>query len=144
MFVALLGITFLVGLVISTLVAFLFTRPIRRIMARIVPDAISEAWVRYLIFAIYVVGIGGGVSLRRLERYVTPDGEAGRVLELTGERWMVEIYSTVIGALGAITWMLLVFFVFALVAYVVVRVFELKRGGDASASGVESEPGAGP
>lgn len=134
MFVTLLVVTFLVTVAISTVVAFLFTGPIRRIMGRIVPDEISEAWVRYMIFAMYVVGIAGGVSLRRLERYVTPDVDTTQVLQLTGERWMVEIYSAVIGALGAMTWMLLVFFVFALIAYVVVRAFEMKRGSD------ESEP----
>ncbi len=128
MFVTLLVVIFLVAVAISTLVAFLFTGPIRRIMTRIVPDQINDAWVRYMIFAIYVVGIAGGVGLRRLERYITPDADTGQLLQLTGERWMVEIYSAVIGSLAAMTWMLLVFFVFALIAYVVVRAFELKRG----------------
>jgi hypothetical protein len=134
MFVTLLVVIFLVAVAISTLVAFLFTGPIRRIMTRIVPDQINDAWVRYMIFAIYVVGIAGGVGLRRLERYITPDADTGQLLQLTGERWMVEIYSAVIGSLAAMTWMLLVFFVFALIAYVVVRAFELKRG-DSPAGG---------
>ncbi len=136
MFITLLVATFVISVVISTLVALLFARPIRRIMARIVPDAISQAWVRYLLFAVYVVGIVGGVSLRRLERYIAPGGEDG-VLELTGERWVVEIYSAVVGSLGAITWMLLVFFVFALVAYVVVRAFELKSGKNGESPSLE-------
>jgi hypothetical protein len=50
------------------------------------------------------------------------------VLDLTRERWLMEVYSTAIGSLGAITWMLLVFFVFALLAYVIVRAFEMRRG----------------
>ena len=49
-------------------------------------------------------------------------------MELTFERWVLEIYRTVIETLQGIAWMLLVFFVFALVAYVVVRVAELKLG----------------
>lgn len=35
---------------------------------------------------------------------------------------MLEIYRTVIEALQSIAWMLLVFFVFALIAYVIVRI----------------------
>jgi len=48
-------------------------------------------------------------------------------LVLTGERWMLEIYRTLLETLQSIAWMLLIFFVFALIAYVVVRAFELKH-----------------
>jgi hypothetical protein len=41
----------------------------------------------------------------------------------------LELYRTVIGTLQAVAWMLLVFFVFALVAYVVVQGFEQRRMG---------------
>jgi tellurite resistance protein TehA-like permease len=126
MFIGLLAVAFLIAVGVSTIAAIVFIRPLRRIMQRIVPDEISGAWVRYLMFAIYVVGVGGGVNVRQIERYINP-GAQGQVLELTRERWVVEVYSSVIGALGAIAWMLLVFFVLALVAYVLVRAFELKR-----------------
>jgi hypothetical protein len=126
MFIGLLAVTLLIALAVSGLIAALFSRPVKRIMHRIVPDEISAAWVRYLTFAIFVVGIAGGVRIHQLERYITPrDAEMG-ILELTPERWVIEVYSTIIGTLGAIAWMLLVFFVFALVAYVIVRVFEMK------------------
>lgn len=129
MIIRLLLVTLLVGLAVSSLAALLFTRPVRRIMERIVPDRISAAWVRYLVFAMYVVGLAGGVNVRRIDRYLSPAEPEGQVLELTRERWLMEVYSTAIGSLGAITWMLLVFFVFALVAYVVVRAVELRRDG---------------
>lgn len=129
MLIGLLGVTFLVALAVSTLAALIFVRPVRRIMDRIVADHISGAWVRYLMFALYVVGVGGGVNVRQLGRYLSPDEPGGTVLTLTRERWVLEIYSTTIGSLGAITWMLLVFFVFALVAYVILRAFELRRPG---------------
>lgn len=130
MVIGLLGVTFLVALAVATLAALLFTRPIRRIMERIVPDRISAAWVRYLVFAVYVVGVAGGVNVRQINRYLSPEEAGGQVLQLTPERWVVEIYSTAIGSLAAVTWMLLVFFVFALVAYVLVRAFEIRRGGE--------------
>lgn len=127
MIMVLLGVTFLIALAVSILAALLFVRPVRRIMERIIPDSISSAWVRYLVFAMCVVGVAGGVHVRQIERYLTPPEPNGQVLVLTGERWIMEIYSTAIGSLGAITWMLLIFFVFALVAYVVVRAMEARR-----------------
>lgn len=141
MFIGLLAVTLLIALAVSALIAVIFSGPVKRIMQRIVPDEISAAWVRFLTFAIFVVGIGGGVRIRDLERYITPrDADLG-ILELTAERWVIEVYSTVIGTLGAIAWMLLVFFVFALVAYVIVRVFEMKwahrAAGQAGGGGVE-------
>jgi hypothetical protein len=128
MFISLLAVTFIIAIVVSGLVVLLFSKPVKRIMARIVPDDISAAWVRYLTFAIFVVGVGGGVRINQIERYVTPHDKDIGVLALTPERWVIEVYSTLIGTLGAIAWMLLVFFVFALVAYVLVRAFEGKRG----------------
>jgi hypothetical protein len=41
---------------------------------------------------------------------------------LNTDRWTLEVYRTVIETLQSIAWMLLVFFVAALIAYVVVRV----------------------
>ena len=147
MFIGLLAVTLLIALAVSALVAVLFSRPVKRIMQRIVPDEISAAWVRFLTFAIFVVGIGGGVRIRDLERYITPRSAELGILELTPERWVIEVYSTIIGTLGAIAWMLLVFFVFALVAYVIVRVFEMKwshrahgqTGGAGEVAGAGSE-----
>jgi len=139
MVVGLLGVTFLVALAVATLAALLFTQPVRRIMERIVQDRISGAWVRYLVFAMYVVGVAGGVNVRQINRYLSPEEAGGQVLQLTRERWVVEIYSTAIGSLAAITWMLLVFFVFALIAYVVQRAVEARRGGEGSGSGGATE-----
>jgi hypothetical protein len=82
-------------------------------------------------FAMIVVAISGGVRIFELERYITPQNfgckEATRVLELSTDRWILELYRTVIGALESIAWMLLVFFVVALIAYVIVRLAELRR-----------------
>ena len=91
MFISLLIVTFLIALAVSTLIALLFARPVKRIMHRIVPDEISAAWVRYLTFAIYVVGVGGGVRIYQLERYITPQGPDMGIIELTRERWIIEV-----------------------------------------------------
>ncbi len=129
MFLALLLVTFLLALAVSLVVSASFDRPIRGILARIIADEISTAWLRYLKFAILVVGVSAGVRIHELERYITPNQwqEHPRILALTTERWVLEIYRTVIETLQGIAWLLLVFFCIALVAYVVVRIFESRR-----------------
>ena len=46
---------------------------------------------------------------------------------LNFDRWIFEIYRTVILTLQSIAWMLLVFFVIALIAYVIFRIAEFRR-----------------
>ena len=128
MFVTLLVVTFVIAFAVSTIVANLFRKPLDNILSRIIADDISKAWSKYLLFAIYVTGISSGVRIWDLEKYITQQQfEGAKVVNLTGERWVLEVYRTIIETLQGIAWMLLVFFVFALVAYVIVRVFELKR-----------------
>lgn len=126
MFVRLLIVTFVVALTMSAFVALLFYRPIGRILARLVSEELAATWRRYILFATFVVGISGGVRLWEIEKYITPDKE-GNLLRLTSERWVIEVYKTVIGSLQSIAWMLLIFFLFALIAYVTVRGFEMRR-----------------
>ncbi|KUK10659.1 MAG: Uncharacterized protein XD50_1025 [Clostridia bacterium 41_269] len=101
------------------------------ILKWIIPEDISSAWLKYLHFAIYVVGISNGVKIWKLEKYISPQTmrEKGSeiVLQLNSNRWALEIYRTIIGTLNGIAVMLLVFFVFALIAYVIIRVFEGKK-----------------
>jgi hypothetical protein len=52
--------------------------------------------------------------------------EEGEAIVLNAERWAFEVYHTIISTLQSIAWMLLVFFVFALIAYVIVRGMEMK------------------
>lgn len=50
-------------------------------------------------------------------------------MELTSARWVLEVYRTIIDAMQGIAWMLLVFFIFALIAYVLVRFVESREQG---------------
>ena len=47
--------------------------------------------------------------------------EEQKVLELTSERWVLELYRTIIETLQSIAGMLLIVFVATLIAYVLVR-----------------------
>ncbi|WP_448671009.1 hypothetical protein [Pseudoxanthomonas mexicana] len=53
------------------------------------------------------------------------DKDKTRIIALTTERWVLEVYRTIIETLQGIAWMLLAFFAAALLAYVV-RLSELK------------------
>lgn len=130
MFITLLAVTLALSFVISAVVAHAFSQPIDSILKRIIADAISAAWLRYLKFAILVVGVSAGVRIYELEKYITPQqwDKDSRIIELTSERWILELYRTVIEALQGIAWLLLVFFVFALIAYVIVRIAEMRKG----------------
>ena len=127
MFLTLLAVTFLIAALVSFAIARLFDRSLRQILGRLVTEDLSAAWHRYLIFAIYVVGISGGVRIWSLEQYILPRDRNSPPLALNADRWILEVYRTVIGTLQSVAWMLLVFFVFALVAYVVVRGLELRQ-----------------
>jgi len=127
MFLTLLAITFAIAVLCSAAVARLFDKPIGTILSRIVADELSSAWHRYIQFALYVVGISGGVRIWDLEKYITPHAKDVAVPVLNSDRWVLEVYRTVIETLQSVAWTLLVFFLFALVAYVVVRGFELRR-----------------
>jgi hypothetical protein len=129
-FLTLLLVTFLTAAAVAFIAARIFREPLKRILERIVSPELSTAWLKYLTFAIYVVGISGGVRVRELERFITPGHQKEVPLVLTRDRWVLEIYRTVIEALQSIAWMLLVFFVFALIAYVIVRIFESRRGSN--------------
>jgi hypothetical protein len=126
MIVTLLGATFVVAFAVASIVVFLFNRPIDNILRRIVPADISPAWARYLRFAVYVVGIGGGVRVWDFEKYLTSMQPYGQPVPLTSDRWFLEIYQTIIGTLQSTAMVLLAFFVFALIAVVIVRVFEMR------------------
>lgn len=128
MFLTLLLVTLSLSVAVSYTAARVFRKPIGEIFSRIIQDNISAAWQRYIMFATYVVGISGGVRLYELERYITPQQVDFGILTLSAERWILEIYRTLIASLQSIAWMYLLVFIVALIAYVIVRGFELKRG----------------
>jgi hypothetical protein len=125
MFLTLLAVTFTVSLLVAAGVVRLFDRPVAEILQRVVSGPLSAAWHRYIKFALLVVSVGGGVRIWELEKYISPRGKDDPVIVLNTERWVLEVYRTVIATLQSAAWMLLVVFLVALVAYVLVRGFEV-------------------
>jgi hypothetical protein len=137
MFITLMGVTFLISLFVSGVLVAVFSKPADLILQRILSDIISRAWLRYLQFAILVVGISSGVRVWELEKYILPArATESAIMQLTRERWILEVYRTVIGSLQGIAMLLLVFFIFALLDFVVVRAFELRQGKSSHAPGI--------
>jgi len=136
MFLALLFATVVVAAAVSVATAWLFSKPLSSVLNRIIADEISAAWLKFLKFAVVVVGVSFGVPVHDLERNLGPGGAAG----FGFDHWVLEIYRTAIEALQGIAWMLLVFFVFALIAYVIVRIGEMRvEQGSSSEAGQPDE-----
>jgi hypothetical protein len=124
MFVAILVLTLGIALLTSSLVVLFFKRPIRQILDRVIGEDISAGWQRFLLFAIFVVGVSSGAQVWKLEQYlrVDPNAPPGtRLLTLDGPAVALEAYRTVIQTLQGVAWALLVFFVVALIAHAIVR-----------------------
>jgi hypothetical protein len=128
-FLTLLLVTFVVALLVSFAVERAFKDSIARVLFRIIPEEISEAWLKYIRFAIYVVGVSAGVNPWNLDRYITPPEAGMQPLVLDTNRWILELYQSVIQTLQSIASVLLIFFLFALVAYVIVRAVEVRKIG---------------
>ena len=130
MFYYLIISTLALALLVSFIVMRLFSSSINAILARIIHDPIHEAWAKYTKFAGMVVGTSSGIRIYDMEKYITPltyaENDKRIVIELTQERWVLEIYRTIIETLQGLAWMMLVFFMVALIAYVIVRWSEIK------------------
>jgi len=127
MFLTLLLANFIVSFIVCAIIARIFKSPINKIMQRLIAEEIFSTWSKYMTFAIYVVGISCGVRIWDLEKYITPQSTTTTIIELTSERLVLEIYRTIIGTLQSNAWMLLLFFIFTLIAYVIVRGMELRK-----------------
>ena len=127
MFFSLLLTTFVIASLVAITVVRFFDKPIGLILVRTVSAELAGAWQRYIRFAGYVVGISGGVPMHRLGQYIEPRHPELPILELTLEAWVLEIYRTIIGTLQSLAWMFFVFFVVALIAFVILRAFELRK-----------------
>ena len=110
----------------------IFSKPLKLILQRLINEDIYTAWLRYIKFAIYIVGISAGVRINSIEQYINPSQylENAKIIPLTYSRLFLEMYRTIIGALAGIAWLLLVFFIFALVAYVITKAFELRKSAN--------------
>ena len=126
-FILLLTVSLLVAVIVTTIVVLFFRKHVDKILGRIIQDEISIAWGKFITFALYVIGISSGVNVWRLEKIVAPEGEGIIKPVLNAEYWGLTIYRTIIDTLGGMAWALFLFFVVALIAFVIVKRGETKR-----------------
>lgn len=127
MFLSLLVALLSIALLLTSFVVFAFRKPIQGIFNRLIGEALSEAWVRFLTFALYVVGVSSAVHGYRLDKYVTTRNKGDVLADLNVNTWVLEIYQSVRSVLGGLAWSLMSFFTIALIAFIIVRACELKR-----------------
>jgi hypothetical protein len=127
MFITLLIVTFFISLAVSVGSVYFFQSSLKRVLSRIVTEELADAWLKYIKFAAYVVGISGGVRIYQLELYVHPINDEIPIKILDSQAWILEVYSTIIETLQSIAWMLFIVFVVTLIAFVIVRAFELRK-----------------
>ncbi len=129
MFYTLLAITLLLAVIVSHVVVRVFSRPATQIFQRIIQDEIASAWTTYLKFALYVVGISSGVRIYDIQRYVLEPqfGQNPKVEQLTPEKWVLELYRTLIETLQGLAGALLCFFIVSLIAFIFIRLIEAIR-----------------
>ncbi len=119
----LLLFSLLVSLLAGMIVHLIFKKPLQNILKGLFPEEIYEGWYRYIIFAIYIVGISSGVKIWKINEYIE------NAAELTKTKFFISIYDSLIQAFMGTVWLLFVFFMFTMIAYVIVRLVERKKEG---------------
>ena len=131
MFFSLLFVNMFVAFFVSVIVIYFFAKSVEGVLSRIINDNIYKAWVKYIKFSGIVVGLSSGIRIYDLEKYITPlvpDKNGSKIISLNFERWFLEVFRTVIETIQGLAWMFLIFFMVALLAYVIVRLSEIKHG----------------
>ncbi len=121
MFTILLIINFLIAILICWGITKIFDPSISGIIKRIIPEDINAGWILFMKLAIFLIGLTGGVNIFRLETILRGDSY------LAINNIIMEIYRTIFDTLISITWLLLVFFISALIAYLFVKNTETKK-----------------
>lgn len=128
MFYALFTAIVAVALATSLAVVRFFDPAVYKILLRTLGQDLADAWRRYISFAILVAGISGGVRPWNLEQYLPPSaGKGSTQLEITGARWLLELWSALTETLRSIALVMLLFFLCSMMAYVIARSLELRR-----------------
>ena len=125
MFLTLILATFVLAVLTSLVVERAMRKPVSEILSKIVGD-LAGAWQKYVSLGIYVMGISWGAPVGRLREYIRVDSEFLKREPLDMPHMALNMYETVIETLQGVTTLLLAFFVFTMIAYVIVRGLEVR------------------
>ena len=127
MFFTFLFVLLGVSAAITILVVLFFKKYITAILKRLIGEPLYKSWEKFIIFALFVVGISSTVNPHRLEKYVLKRHTDQIITELSLDAWFLEIYQTILTVLSSLSVSLMSFFIIALIAFIVVRGLELKK-----------------
>jgi hypothetical protein len=127
MLVLLAGVSFVIALLISVGLVWLFTKPIEDFLHRFIIDPmICTAWSKYVRFAIVAVGVSAGTRVEILQDFVAAAAynRATVAAEVTQEFWALQIYHTVASTLIGLAWLMLAFCVMTVAAKMIIKPVE--------------------
>ena len=127
MFFTLLFVLLGVSAITTIPVVVFFKKYIKAILKRLIGEPLYKSWEKFIIFALFVVGIASTVNPHRLEKYVLKSHTDQIISELSPDAWFLEIYQTFLAVLSSLAFSLMSFFTVALIAYIIVRGLELKK-----------------
>lgn len=108
----------LCSLLICVVVQFTFRNSISQTLS-VISTELSAGWSRYMKFAIYVVGISGGVNFYPLRQYAEQlkKGDVETPVSLTSELFSLYLVETSIDTLQSLSTLLFAFFTVAMICY---------------------------
>jgi len=115
--------SFVVAVVISWLLAWLFKIPVQNLLRYLVERDVAEAWAKYVWLLLLVVGVASGTRIRLLEEYLAAPSwnQPAIQSQMTQAFGVLEMYRTLIGAVEGIAWMLVLLALIGIGAYFVIR-----------------------
>jgi len=126
MFLWLLLSSLCVSVAFALAAILIFRTPIEKTLTRIAGAELALSWKKFIQFALFVVGVSGGIRVWNLEKYLPPITPDSKPVVLTSERWVLELYGVMIETLQSMAWMLFIFFLFTLITIGILRIFEMK------------------
>jgi len=123
MIAAIFVVSVLVALGVSVGVARLAKDVIEAVLNRFMSNQLCVAALKYLRFAIIVVGVSSGSRVRLLDDYLGAPAwnRAALTEQLTPEVCVATVYHTVLDSLMGIAWLFFVIAFIALVALFIIR-----------------------
>ncbi len=135
MVIAIFLVSVLLALGVSYGVARLARDVIEAVLQRFVSRQISEAFAKYLGFAIVVVGVASGSRVRLLEDFMGAPAynREGLNAQLTQEVWVAAMYHTIVDSLEGIAWLFVIMALILLAALFIIKKTKPELLADAEA-----------
>lgn len=131
-----LAYSFAASIAIAACVLYFFSGSIDEALRRVLPAEMTQAWSRYVKFALFVVTFTGGMRLNELARFLAARLPAGP--PLAAAQSLLEVFKSIAGSLMAASAMLLVIFAATLAIHAARRLYQT-RAAEAERSRLEHQ-----